>query len=89
MLHLIRQFGAAVVFILAIVIGVLMMRRSARRFMAEQQRVGRWDKNGPLHPTQGPPHRTAGGSMDERLEVSGQWTPKPVDSDLGERDRSN
>jgi hypothetical protein len=89
MLHLARQFGAAVVFILAIVIGVVMMRRSARRFIAEQQRLGRWDKNGPLHPTRGPPHRMEGGGMDERLEVIGRWTPQPLDIDLEERDRSN
>jgi len=89
MLHLLHQFGGLLV-IIGILLGVLMMRRSARRFIAEQQRLGRWDKNGPLRPTRGPPHRAHGAGMDERLEVTGQWTPEPLDKlDLRELDGLN
>ena len=92
MLHLLHEFGGLLVLI-GILIGILMMWRSAHRFIAEQQRLGRWDKNGPLHPTKGPPRRNLGvgaSGMDERLEVTGQWTPEPLDKvDLRDRDGSN
>jgi hypothetical protein len=53
--------------------GLWLMFRSARRFAAEQRRLGRWDAKGPLVETAPPPHSMNGGGMNERLEVSGQW----------------
>lgn len=53
------------------------IRRAARRFEAEQRRLGRWDAQGPLVETAPPPSGTygyvGGGNMSERLEVTGQW----------------
>jgi hypothetical protein len=61
-----------------LVCSLLLMRRSARRFAEEQKRLGRWDDQGPLVETRGPPHTTRGGEMGERLEVAGLWDPPVV-----------
>ena len=56
-----------------LVVGLLLEIRSARRFIDEQHRLGRWDDEGPLVETSGPPIFGSGGAMRERLEVAGQW----------------
>lgn len=65
-MHLLVVVGLALV-------GLWLTVRSVRRFTAEQRRLGRWDAQGPLVETAPPPHSMYGGSMSERLEVSGQW----------------
>jgi hypothetical protein len=59
---------------LAVFIAVLIgFRASARRFAAQQRRLGRWDEYGPLEETSRPPAAATGGEMSERLEVIGEW----------------
>ena|ERR1043165_2788536 len=63
----------------ALLFGVfIMIGVGSWRYARRQQRRGRWDKYGPLVETESP--RWAwrsligwGGSMNERLEVIGQW----------------
>ena len=61
---------------------------AARRFEVVQRRRGRWDKHGPIHPTAGPPRGAGlnggfgGGPMSERLEVTGQVSPRPIKREL-------
>jgi hypothetical protein len=58
-------------------VGLAAVRAAARRFELRQRRTGRWDEHGPRVPTLGPPR--AGGGMSERLEVTGQWVPRPTE----------
>jgi hypothetical protein len=51
--------------------GLWLTRRAVRRFAEQQRRLGRWDAEGPLVETEGPPGGTRG--MNERLEVIGEW----------------
>jgi hypothetical protein len=51
-------------------VGLWLMRRAARRFAAQQRRLGRWDAKGPLVETEAP-HGNRG--MNERLEVVSEW----------------
>ncbi|MBX3175332.1 MAG: hypothetical protein KF709_13035 [Gemmatimonadaceae bacterium] len=41
-------------FSLILIVGIIAMVISARRFAARKEREGTWDRNGPLHPTTGP-----------------------------------
>lgn len=73
--------------VVAVVILVLIYF-AAKRFESVQRRRGRWDKHGPIHPTAGP-HMGAGlnggfggGPMSERLEVTGQVSPRPIKREL-------
>ena len=61
-----------------VVIGGLfwLFARGSRRFAAEQQKAGRWDKYGPLVETEPPPANVWGARMSERLEVIGKWKGK-------------
>lgn len=46
-------FGLIVLITLALTGGVwLVLYWAARRHIAERQRLGQWDENGPLHPTE-------------------------------------
>lgn len=67
--------------------GLWLVRRAVRRFVAQQQRLGRWDADGPLVETEGPPHAVKGGEMNERLEVAGLWHA-PVIKDRRPKDKS-
>lgn len=58
----------------------LLIRGAAIRFANQQRRLGRWDDEGPLVETRGPPHMIEGGGMSERLEVAGLW-PAPLIKD--------
>jgi hypothetical protein len=72
----------AVIFIVAFVV----VHLAARRFEAVQRRDGRWDERGPLFPTKGP--WGGKGMMGDRLEVTGQYVPRPIPRELpAERDR--
>ena len=66
-----------VIFAAGSLIGLSVIRVAARRFELVQRRRGRWDERGPRVPTWGPPR--GGGGMSERLEVTGQWVPRPTD----------
>ncbi|HEX7940450.1 MAG TPA: hypothetical protein VF488_01520 [Gemmatimonadaceae bacterium] len=69
-----------------VAVGFVVVYVAARRFEAEQRRNGRWDENGPIFPTQGP--WGGKGKMGERLEVTGQYVPRPIPRELpAERDR--
>ena len=61
-----------------LVVFVLAMWISGRRFAARERKLGKWDDKGPIVETQGPPHRFRNDSMDERLEVIGEWDPPVV-----------
>lgn len=62
-----------------LLMGVLLLMASvaARRFVARQRQLGRWDQYGPLEETERPPVGGYGsGNMGERLEVTGRWKGK-------------
>ena len=67
--------------ILALVVFVFFAAviHGARKFARDQQKLGRWDATGPLHPTLGPPRTPFGAGMDERIEISGKWKPVPTE----------
>jgi len=67
------QLGGFVAFV---VVALLSIRRSMRRFIKRQQQLGRWDEYGPLVETEAPPKASWGGQMSERLEVIGKWKGK-------------
>jgi hypothetical protein len=56
-----------------LVVMVLGIWISARRFEARERRAGRWDDKGPVIETEGPEHRFRNIGMEERLEVIGEW----------------
>jgi len=66
-----------VLFVVGLLIFLSVVRLAAERFELLQRRRGRWDEHGPRVPTLGPPR--GGGGMGERLEVTGQWVPRPTD----------
>jgi hypothetical protein len=66
-----------VLFVGGLLVFLAVVRVAAERFELLQRRRGRWDEHGPRVPTRGPPR--AGGGMSERLEVTGQWVPRPDD----------
>ena len=76
-----KMEGPAIVALL--VVGFVTVYLAAKRFEAVQRRKGRWDKYGPIHPTKGP-SRTGywGSGMSERLEVTGQYVPRPIPREL-------
>jgi len=63
-----------------VVVGFVVVYLAARRFEAAQRRNGRWDENGPIFPTTGP--WGGKGVMGERLEVTGQYVPRPIPQEL-------
>ena len=71
------------VIVALLVVGFVTVYLAAKRFEAVQRRKGRWDKYGPIHPTKGP-SRTGywGSGMSERLEVTGQVSPRPIKREL-------
>lgn len=71
---------AFLVLLVTLVVLVLAMFVSARRFEAKERRLGKWDDNGPLVETEGPPSRSRNAGMEERLEVIGAWDP-PITRD--------
>ena len=71
---------AFLILLALLLVAVLAMLVSARRFEARERRLGKWDDNGPLVETDGPPERFRNAGMEERLEVAGEWDP-PVTHD--------
>ena len=63
-----------------VLVGFVVVYLSAKRFEAVQRRMGRWDEHGPIHPTKGP--WGGKGMMGERLEVTGQYVPRPIPREL-------
>ena len=61
--------------------GLVAFAYAVRRFTREQRRRGRWDERGPRYPTDGPLSLSRWNNMGERLEVTGQWIPRPVHRD--------
>jgi len=61
-------------------VGLLVVRAAANRFATRQRQLGRWDERGPIHPTKGP--WGGRGMMGERLEVTGQYVPRPIPREL-------
>ena len=66
-----------VLFVAGLLIFLSVIRVVARRYELLQRRRGLWDEQGPRVPTLGPPRGQGG--MGERLEVTGQWVPRPTD----------
>lgn len=61
--------GSAAIIFLLVWIG-------ARRFAKKEQRLGEWDKYGPLVETEPPPHAPRSGLMSWHREVAGKWKGK-------------
>ena len=59
--------------LLLLVVAVVAMWLSSRRFAARERKLGKWDDQGPMVETQPPPHRVRNAGMEERLEVIGEW----------------
>jgi len=66
---------AFVLLVAILVVMVVAMFISARRFAARERKLGKWDDEGPLVETEGPEHRVRNSGMEERLEVIGEWKP--------------
>jgi hypothetical protein len=70
------------------VVSLVVIYLAARRFESVQRRRGLWDKQGPIHPTKGPAVGGGlgggfrGAGMAERLEVTGQVSPRPIKREL-------
>ena len=69
-----------------ILVFVLAMLLSARRFEARERRAGKWDDKGPIVETTGPEERFRNVGMEERLEVIGDWNA-PVIHDRSDEAR--
>lgn len=71
--------------------GVWLLRHAAIRYAAQQRKLGRWDDEGPLVETEGPPRTPGpeGGNMNERLEITGRWRGRVIKDRRGEHRRAD